>query len=160
MRCKKFLSSSAYRSFSQLAHRKCRPERIRGHYVRTEAVGAASGPMTADRGRHLAEPPGPSSFRRVNPPLAPANADASRRKPTPARPCTVARVVTNRTTRSDQAIALRRRSARRCRIDGLHRTGPIRTGERGGTTLRQLGVVLAWPAGILGEVQCDDGSSA
>ena len=62
-----------------------------------------------------------SSFRRVKLPLAPGNAGASRRKPTPARPCTVARVVKNRTKRSDQAIALRRRSARMCRIDGLHR---------------------------------------
>ena len=63
--------------------------------------------------------PDPSSFRRVNLPLAPGNAGGSRRKPTPARPCTVARVVMNRTQWSDQAIALRRRSARMCRIDGL-----------------------------------------
>ena len=50
------------------------------------------GPMTADAGHYRAEPaqPEPSSFRRVNPPLSPANAGASRRKPTPARPCTVA----------------------------------------------------------------------
>ena len=63
--------------------------------------------------------PDPSSFRRVNLPLAPGNAGASRRKPTPARPCTVARVVMNRTEWSDQAIALRRRSARMRRIGGL-----------------------------------------
>jgi len=63
--------------------------------------------------------PDPGSFRRVNLPLSPENAGASRRKPTPARPCTVARVVKNRTKRSDQAIALRRRSARMRRIDGL-----------------------------------------
>ena len=65
----------------------------------------------------------PSWFRRVNLPLSPENAGASRRKPKTARPCTVARVVTNRTKRSDQAIALRRCSARldrMCRIDGLH----------------------------------------
>jgi hypothetical protein len=37
-----------------------------------------------------------------------------------ARPCTVARVVTNTTKRSDEAVALRRRSARMCRIDRLH----------------------------------------
>ena len=60
-----------------------------------------------------------SSFRRVKLPLAPGNAGASRRKPTPARPCTVARMVMNRTKQSDQAIALRRRSARMRRIDGL-----------------------------------------
>ena len=65
--------------------------------------------------------PGPWSFRRVNLPLSPENAGASRRKPKTARPCTVARVMTNRTKRSDQAIALRRRSARMRRIDGLRR---------------------------------------
>ena len=63
--------------------------------------------------------PDPSSFRRVNLPLAPGNAGALRRKPTPARPCTVARVVMDRTERSVQAIAPRRRSARMRRIDGL-----------------------------------------
>jgi len=63
--------------------------------------------------------PDPSSFRRVNRPLSPGNAGASPRKPTPARPCTLARLVTNRTKRSDQAIALRRRPARMRRIDGL-----------------------------------------
>jgi len=55
----------------------------------------------------------------VNLPLPPGNAGASRRKPTPARLCTVARLVMNRTKRSDQAIALRRRSARMRWIDGL-----------------------------------------
>jgi hypothetical protein len=55
----------------------------------------------------------------VNLPLSPENAGASRRKPKTARPCTVARVVMNKTQRSDQAIALRRRSARVRRIDGL-----------------------------------------
>jgi hypothetical protein len=44
--------------------------------------------------------PDPSSVRRVNPRLSPGNAGASRRKPTPARPCAVARVVKNRTRRS------------------------------------------------------------
>ena len=62
--------------------------------------------------------PDPSSCRRVNLPLSPGNAGASRRKPAPARPCAVARVVRNRTKRSDQAIALRRRPTRMCRIDG------------------------------------------
>ena len=65
------------------------------------------------------------SFRRVNLPLAPRKAGASRRKPTPARPCTVARVVTNRTKRSDQAITLRRRSARMRRIDRLRRVAEM-----------------------------------
>ena len=51
--------------------------------------------------------------------LAPENAGASRRKPKTARPCTVARVVMDRTERSDQAVALRQRSARMRRIDGL-----------------------------------------
>ena len=58
-------------------------------------------------------------FRRVNLSLSPGKADASRRKPKSARPGTVARVVTNRIKRSDQAIGLRRRAARMCRIDGL-----------------------------------------
>jgi hypothetical protein len=64
--------------------------------------------------------PDPSPFRRVNFPLSPGKAGASRRTPTPARPCTVARAVTNTTKRSVEAFALWRRSARRCRIDGLH----------------------------------------
>jgi hypothetical protein len=51
--------------------------------------------------------------------LSPENAGASRRKPKTARPCTLGRVVTNRMKRSDQAIALRRRSARMRRIDRL-----------------------------------------
>ena len=63
--------------------------------------------------------PDPSSAKRVNLPLSPGNAGASRRKPKPARPCTVARVVTNMTKRSDQEIALGRRPARMCWIDGL-----------------------------------------
>ena len=63
--------------------------------------------------------PDPSSFRRVNLPLSPGNAGASRHESTPARPCKGARVVKNRTKRSDQAIALRRRSARMRRIDRL-----------------------------------------
>jgi hypothetical protein len=62
-----------------------------------------------------------SSFRHVNLPLAPGKAGASRRKPTAARPWTVARVVKNRTKRSDQAIALQRRAAWVRRIDGLRR---------------------------------------
>ena len=63
--------------------------------------------------------PDPSSLRRANLPLSPENAGASRRKPTTARPRTVARVVKNRTKRSDQAIALWGRSARMRRINGL-----------------------------------------
>ena len=63
--------------------------------------------------------PDPSSVRRLNPRPSPGKAGASRRKPRPARPCAVARVVTNRTKRSDQAIALRGRSARMRRINGL-----------------------------------------
>ena len=66
--------------------------------------------------------PDSSSFRRVNPSLSPGNAGVSRHESTPARPCKVGRVVKNRTKRSDQAIALRRRPARMarmCRIDGL-----------------------------------------
>ncbi|MDH4056092.1 MAG: hypothetical protein OEV58_12005 [Gammaproteobacteria bacterium] len=55
----------------------------------------------------------------MNRPLAPGNAGALRRKPTPGRPCTAARVVMNSTEPSDQAIARRWRSARVCRIDGL-----------------------------------------
>lgn len=69
--------------------------------------------------------PDPSSLRRVNPSLSPGNAGASRRKPKPARPCTVARVVTNRTKRSDQAIALRRRSAQTRRINRLRRVAEM-----------------------------------
>ena len=69
--------------------------------------------------------PDPSSLRRVNLPLSPENAGASRRKPTPARPCTVARVVMNRTERSDQAIALWRCAARMRRIDGLGITAEV-----------------------------------
>lgn len=63
--------------------------------------------------------PDPSWFRRVNLSLSPGKADASRRKPKPAHPGTVGRVVMNMTKRSDQAIALRRRSARMRRIDSL-----------------------------------------
>jgi len=63
--------------------------------------------------------PDPSSLRRVIPSLSPGNAGASRHESTPARPCKGARVVKNRTKRSDQAIALRRRSARMRRINGL-----------------------------------------
>ena len=69
--------------------------------------------------------PDPSSFRRVNLRLSPGNTEASWGKPIPARPCTVARVVTNCTKRSDRAIALWRRSARMCRIDGLSFTAEV-----------------------------------
>ena len=69
--------------------------------------------------------PDPSSFRRVNLAVSHANAGASRRKPTPARPCAVARVVKNGTKRSDQANALRRHAARMCRIDGLSITAEV-----------------------------------
>ena len=75
-----------------------------------------SGPPSGGAG------PTPSSLRHVNLTLAPRKAGASRRKPTPARPCTVAGVVKSRTKRSDQAIALWRpsaRMARMCRMDEL-----------------------------------------
>ena len=77
-------------------------------------------PATIGRSR-----PDPSSFRRVNLPLSPGIAGTSRRKPTPARPCTMARVVTNMTRRSGQAIALWRCTARMRRIDGLGITAKV-----------------------------------
>jgi hypothetical protein len=80
---------------------------------------AETGPLRADRGRHRAEPARTLVVQRVNLPFSPGNTGAARRKPTPARPCRVARVVMNRTEWSDQAIALRRRAAQMRRIDGL-----------------------------------------
>ena len=51
---------------------------------------AEIGPMTADAGHYRAEPARPLVVQaRESSPL-PANAGISRRKPTPARPCTVA----------------------------------------------------------------------
>ena len=79
------------------------------------ATDGKSGPPSGGAG------PGPLSFRRANLPLAPGNTGGSRQKPTLAHPCTLARVVMNRTKRSDQAIILRRRSARMRRIDGFRR---------------------------------------
>jgi hypothetical protein len=61
----------------------------------------------------------------VNLPRSPENAGASRSKPKTARPCTVARVVMDRTERSHQAVALRRRSARMRRIDGHRRVAEM-----------------------------------
>ena len=74
---------------------------------------------TADRGRDPAEPARLPAVPARDLPLSPGNTGASRRKPTPDRPCAMARVVTNRMQRSDQAIALRWRPARMCWIDGL-----------------------------------------
>jgi len=76
--------------------------------------------MTADAGHYRAEPARPLVVQARE--FSPFNrkCGASWRKPTPARPCTVARVVTNATKRSDEAVALWRRSARMCRIDRLH----------------------------------------
>jgi hypothetical protein len=79
---------------------------------------AETGLMSADQAGHLVAPDRPLVVQRVNLPFSPGNTGASRRKPTPACPCRVARVVTSMTERSDQAIALRRRAARMRRIDG------------------------------------------
>ena len=79
---------------------------------------AETGPLRVDRGRHPAVPARPLVVQARESSPTPGNASASRRQPTPARPCTVARVVTNTTKRSDKAIALRRRTARMRRIDG------------------------------------------
>jgi hypothetical protein len=97
--------------------------RISGHYVRSEAVRASGNRADDGRSRPPSGGASPilSSFRHVNLPLAPRKAGASRRKPTPARPSTVAREVMNGMEGSDQAITLRRRSTRMRRIDGLRR---------------------------------------
>ena len=87
---------------------------------------AETGLLRADRGGHPTEPVRPlvvqaresSPFTRKCRRIT----GASRHESTPSRPCTVARVVKNRTKRSDEAIARRRRSARMarmCRIDGI-----------------------------------------
>jgi len=123
-----YCDASAEALSESTAYARCmkRIVRIRGHYVRSETVGASCNRLKPGRRRQIEAAiwrsrPGPSSFRHLKLPLLPGIAGTSRRKPKPARPCTVARVVMNRTQWSDQAIALRRRSARMCRIDGLRR---------------------------------------